>query len=207
MTVRPVQLLDKPISHPWVCAKCGSGNAREHYVDLGIDTEFTQLDAFTQVHLSEGAIYLCNLCITALIVDYLNKLFDFISNQRTGLDLESMKKVNELTVLHQEIESLRAIINKQAEDIRDLRQAELNQFMGTVVPVESSATDVIDTLLGKDANDTGRDHSDVKGDDQSPTGPVENADGDSAAVKSDAPQSSESNVGFANLLRGAAAGF
>lgn len=54
--MRPIIAYEKPPLHPQMCMKCrcGDNGVREYFVDLGFDTEW------------EGAVYLCNDCITAV---------------------------------------------------------------------------------------------------------------------------------------------
>lgn len=65
MAQGPVQIMDKPIAHPYVCMSCGIAENRKYYVDTGLDVDQQMFQP-----LWDGRIYLCNECIEGIITDY-----------------------------------------------------------------------------------------------------------------------------------------
>lgn len=159
--MRPVQLMTRPIAEPYVCIKCGSGSSREHYVDLGVDSELHRVDDFGTKHISTGVIYFCNLCITDLITSYLSKLFKFLSQQTVGRDLAVAQDTSRMQSLIEEISNLHDIINRRDKKILELQDQNNTLRYESVHPTnEKTATQVVAELLGEEDDGTGNSESD-----------------------------------------------
>ncbi len=77
--MRPVTIYPNPPQYPAVCIKCSSeGSTRPHFVDLGFDMEYVQMNQNIT-----GAIYLCNMCMIDIVVQYSRALPQFIANEQT----------------------------------------------------------------------------------------------------------------------------
>jgi hypothetical protein len=148
---RPIQLFDKPPMMPFVCAKCGA-QKREHFVDLGIDSELRRNDEHGQTHYTEGVIYFCSRCMVSLLRDYTGALFDFLLNQEESKKMDWDGSKNEIMTLQNEIYSLHKILALKDEEIvkRDATIAD----MPKIAPV-GSATKVIEDLLGEEVSGPG----------------------------------------------------
>lgn len=182
--MRPVQIMQELPSKPHVCVKCGTGvGKREHFVDLGIDSELAHVDDYQQVHLYDGVIYFCNLCMTGLISDYLNLLFKFINNQRIGLDLASANNSEALYIQQKEIEHLRGVIADRDKELAELKGVvEFAKAEAMMEINEVSAEETLDGIIG---NEPGNDVSaDSPERDNDATGADQSSDGDSAADES-----------------------
>lgn len=169
---RPIQLFDKPPMTPFVCAKCGS-QEREHFVDLGIDSELRRNDEHGQTHYTEGVIYFCSRCMVSLLRDYTGALFDFLSAQEESKKMDWQGSKNEIMTLQNEIYSLHKILQLKDEEIekRDATIAGLPK----VAPV-GSATKVIEDLLGEDVNGTDAPDVTESGDDSAGDDPEPESD-------------------------------
>lgn len=171
--MRPVQIMQELPSKPHVCVKCGTGvGKREHFVDLGIDSEMAHVDDYQQIHIYDGVVYFCNMCMTGLITDYLNLLFKFINGQRVGLDLASANNSEALFIQQKEIEHLRGVIADREKELNELKATiEFARSEAMAEVTETSAEETLDGILGNEpGTDTPDSNSDAAGTDQSSDG-------------------------------------
>lgn len=166
--MRPVQIMDRPIMAPNVCAICGTGHQdREHFVDLGIDSIFNSVDEWNTKHQTEGVIYFCNLCMTSVISSYLQKLFEHINAQKVGVQLAAVKDGTTLKIYTDEIENLR----KENDRLHKLLPS-YDQLQREIPPVgESTGSELLDNLLGKEDSERAAvigDNPDSTGDNSQP---------------------------------------
>src|SRR5215510_13757720 len=120
--MRPITIMDTPIAEPYVCIKCGlgAGSNRRHWIDLGVDSLLKRADETGQVHIFDGVIYFCNMCMMGAIGEYLGKLFEFINNQELAYNLTQAQRQEQLDVLHAEIFTLREQLDKRDEEVKEL---------------------------------------------------------------------------------------
>jgi hypothetical protein len=188
--MRSVQIMDKPIAPPYVCLKCGSGTDREHFVDIGLsDQQLTNKDEYGTLHQTDGLVYLCNMCMSGLIQEYMRLLFSFIEQQQSRTGLMALDKANAVKGLQDEVSSLRQIIELKDADIRKL-SLQLSDKELAPVP-DGSATALLANMFGADVDDTGNDNptvdtesTDADGSNPDAEGTTENSDGDNSTDES-----------------------
>jgi hypothetical protein len=171
--MRPIQILDAPVTDPYVCIKCGlgAGSDRRHWVDLGVNSLLKENDEHGQLHVFEGVIYLCNMCIMSTIGDYLGKLFEFINNQELGYNLTQAQRQEQIDVLENEIFTLRDQLNKRDDEVKELK-LQLVEYQNT------SAEDLVKGIL------SGRDNENDAGSDPDSEGTDQSSDGNYTAAES-----------------------
>lgn len=147
--MRPVQIYDKPPLHPFVCIKCGSSHDREHFVDLGIDTEMKNTGPMDQMYYTEGTIYFCSRCMVDLLRVYTTKIWDFILSKEDAHAAGYKNAGTELTLLRKEVADLRDIINRKDIDIIRMSHM-IENYVEKSLPVgtDDSANALVDDLLG-----------------------------------------------------------
>jgi len=211
--MRPLQIVDKPPFRPNVCAICGTGNEREHWVDLGIDVAWEKTDDHGQLYLSDGAVYLCNICIASVMVSYLSKVNEFNRQQLVARGLIHATNAGEIRTLQNEIKMLRNQLNARDNDIQGLRfamQSKLDAENNTVSPPKEpetpTADDLVNEMLGNDENDnttgTGTTDSDSDGRSSDPEGTDSESDTNESDAPSDKPAADFDSLTVTHLAFG-----
>jgi len=196
--MRPLQIVDKPPFRPNVCAICGTGNEREHWVDLGIDVAWEKTDDHGQLYLSDGAVYLCNICIASVMVSYLSKVNEFNRQQLVARGLIHATNAGEIRTLQGEIKMLRKQLTSMESDNQQLRyslQSKLDAENNTVSPPKEpetpTADDLVNEMLGTDDNvdttGTGTTNTDSDGRSADSEGADSKSDSDKSDASSDKP--------------------
>lgn len=163
--MRPVEVMELPISPPHVCAVCGVHYDRDHYVDLGVDTIFTfaNTDTGAVSHWIDGVIYFCNLCMDSLITAYASRL-EVFKTAKAKIEAEKQKReVLELRQKLQEKEESLAIaqINSEFEGAIEIVEEEVEEedgrdFEPTAGDSETAESDDIEV----ERDDSATEHSD-----------------------------------------------
>lgn len=206
---RALQIVDKPSVTPFVCIMCGSGpTSREHFVDLGIDSEMHSHDQFQTHHITDGVIYLCNICMTSVISSYLQKLFTFVNQQKTGHELHAMQnsqamfiQQDEITHLRNQVTNLEGKLRRKTEEIQQLvtKDFSTDAIADKQIAAEKTADQVLGNLFGEtqpevpevieevtnDTTDSTResDDSDSNDGNSDASGTDQSSDGDSPAAQ------------------------
>lgn len=210
--MRPVQIMAQPAAHPFVCIKCGTGHDREHFVDLGVDSEMTIRQQDTGQELwTEGVVYLCNMCISGLFMDYFRNFWEFINSQRNGITHkqnkfgERIEKLNnrvldlsrERDELRKELDSLKQV-QTTVEEPPVSSAAELLEKIG--IPV----SEVINDGSGNSTPVDAESDSDATGTDSGSDGADQSTSGDDSAVESaSTPEQTAFSFDFASASGGA----
>lgn len=158
--MRPLQIVDRPPMPPHVCLLCGTGADRDHFIDLGIDSELVHKDEWGATHYTDGVIYLCNLCFTAKFTDYMRQLFPYWDARAKGQSLSAKMGSKAVEIYTNEINSLRAdnerlvaLVDKLNKQIYDKAPP-----VGTTDSAEKSGTDVLSDLIGSDIEEDSDDN-------------------------------------------------
>jgi len=164
--MRPIQIMDKPVANPFVCASCGAGNERLFFTDLGIDTQFEKTDEHNAKYVTEGVIYLCSECITSLIVEFNRKLTPYLSHYLVSRGFLQEANKDEIRTLQDEVFMLRDLLNAKDVENQEMRyalQSRLDMENETISPPVSTtptADELVDKMLGTDADGTSAGTSD-----------------------------------------------
>jgi len=80
---RPVQCINKPTIHPFVCIQCGS-QQKDYFIDTGLDVPDEHFKP-----LWEGIIYFCCECANNLVNDITRAIARWEAEHERGTESES----------------------------------------------------------------------------------------------------------------------
>ena len=176
--MRPVQVMEQPITAPHVCAKCGVNYDREHYTDLGIDTIFSFADPNTGVltHWVDGVVYFCNSCMSSLFTDYeaAKVVFNEAQESVSQADKDAQLRVIKDSIAQQEAAQKLLEEELGAKTVEEVGTIIVETPEGTIVTMNQEELEVlekeisdgrIDDADDEESGESSGDDSDTSGDD------------------------------------------